>query len=204
MTKLNLWQAIQRLGRPVFTTREIASLTGMSPASATQSLARLEQKELVKKMRRGLWGMVGDRRFSPLLLLNFLSPSQQSYLSFISALHSYGIISQIPQIITVASTTHTQKIHTPVADFSVHQLDPNFFAGFDWHESGQFLIATPEKALIDCLYIGSRRGQRYSTFPEMDFPKNFSKTKARGWIEKIRYPRLRRSVSEKLERIFKK
>jgi len=36
--------------------------------------------------------------------------------------------------------------------FSVHQIAPSLFNGFDWYTGGgNFLIAEPEKALVDSL-----------------------------------------------------
>ncbi len=154
-----IWRAVQKLNRLVFTTREIAVLTGMSLSSAAQGLARLEKQMVLKKVMRGLWALADDRRFSALMVVPFLNPSHQSYVSFISALHLYGFISQIPQTVTVASTAHSKKIITPIGVYSVHQISPEFFSGSRWHESRHYLIATPEKTLVDCLYISSRRGR---------------------------------------------
>lgn len=199
---MSIWQAVQRIDRLVFTTREISALTGMSLSSAAQGLARLEKRAILKKVMRGLWAMVNDRRFSALMVVPFLSPSQQSYVSFISALHLYGIISQIPQMVTVASTAHSKKIITPVGVYSVHQIAPGFFSGFRWHESRHYLIAAPEKALVDCLYISSRRGRNYLSFPELELPRSFKRKEAIRWAKSIRDPRVRESVLKKLQAIL--
>lgn len=199
---MNIWIAIQKLDRLVFTTREISSLTGMSLSSASQGLARIEQKGIIKKMIRGVWAMISDRRFSPLMLIPFLNQPHTSYVSFITALHLYGMISQIPQIITLASTAHTRKITTPAGVFSIHQIDPNFFAGFDWYKNQNFLIACPEKAVVDSLYLASRKGRRYLFFPELYFPENFSQSRAKMWVAKIRDANLQKSVGEKLDNLF--
>lgn len=50
---MNIWQAIKKIDRLVFTTREISSLTGMSLSSTSQALARLEEKDIMKRMMRG-------------------------------------------------------------------------------------------------------------------------------------------------------
>lgn len=198
---IKIWKTIQRLDRLVFTTRELSASTGLSISSTSQGLSKLEGEGVLKRVMQGVWAMVGDRRFSPFMLVPFLSPAHQNYVSFISAMHIYGMISQIPQTVTVASTAHTKKIATPVATFSIHQIDPYFFAGFDWHKNGHYLIATPEKAWIDCLYISSRRGKRYASFPEVEFPHKFSIQKARKWADEIRDTRLRKSVIEKFEKL---
>lgn len=201
---MNIWQAIQKLDRLIFTTREMGSLMGISLSSAAQILGRLETKGLVKKMMRGLWALTQDRRFNPYFLVPFLEPSHTCYVSFISALHIYGVIGQIPQIITVASTAHTKKIRTPVGVYELHQIAPSFFSGFDWHSSRNFLIATPEKALVDCLYLASRKGKKYGSFPELNFPPHFKKTRAKQWASQIKDHRVRISVFSKLKTIFPK
>lgn len=67
---------------------------------------------------------------------------------------------------------------------------------------GAFLVASPEKALVDCLYIASRRGKNYGTFPELEFPRGFRRRRARGWVARIRDARLRAAVAQKLEALL--
>ena len=202
MNRLDIWQAINKLDRLVFTTREIAQVTESSLSSTTQRLVRLEEKKIVKKIVKGVWALIYDKRFSPFMIIPFLSPSHQSYVSFISALHLYGIISQIPQTITIASTAHSKKITTPIGTYIIHQLEPSFFVGFNWHESGHFLIATPEKALVDCVYISTRKKNVYSSFPELEFPKNFSKKEVVKYIGLIKDKNSRHAVRKKMETIL--
>ena len=101
-------------------------------------------------------------------------------------MHIYGIIEQIPQVITLASTVHTKEINTKLGVFSVHQIAPKFFKGFDWYkQKGSFLIAEPEKALVDCLYLARYKKKQFSHFPELSFPKTFSFKKAEKWAKDI-------------------
>ena len=114
----------------------------------------------------------------------------------------HGIIEQIPQEITLASIVHTKKIHTKVGTFSIHHISPSFFDGFDWYKGdSNFLIAEPEKALIDSLYLSTRKKKQYGYFPELYFPKSFSFKKAARWIKKVSDPRIRSSVEKKLAEI---
>jgi len=200
---MDILQAIYKLDRLVFTTREVAAVTGKSLSAVTQALRRLESKSIITHVIRGVWAFAGDRRFGPLMVVPYLNSLHRSYISFISAMHIYGMIGQIPQVVTVASTAHTKKVKTPVGVFSIHQISPSFFDGFVWNKNGSFLIATPEKALVDCLYLASRRGKRYLSFPELEFPRSFRKSVAKRWVTKIEYPRLRKSVMRKLTDILK-
>ncbi len=186
MAKRPLLVFIKQLRRPVFTTHELAALSGKSLSATTQGLNFLKKEGLIFKIYRGIWAEVGNERLSPYAVIPFLLPRYRTYVSFISALHLYGIIEQIPQVITLASTTHTKIIHTKIGTFSVHQITPLFFNGFNWYRgTGNFLIAEPEKALVDSLYLSARKKKQFGYFPELHFPKTFSFKKVKEWAKKI-------------------
>lgn len=201
--KLSAMEAVLKLNRLVFTTYEVAAMCGSSVATTSQCLGRLESRGIVKKIKQGLWGMVNDQRFSPFLIISFLNLHHRSYLSFLSALHAYGVISQIPQIITVASTAHSKKVKTPVGVFEIHQISPDFFDGFDWHKGNDYLLAMPEKALADCLYVATRKLKQYAYFPELELDK-LNKKLIVSWIEKVKDVRIRRVMRDRLEELFAK
>jgi predicted transcriptional regulator of viral defense system len=192
-------QAIQAIGRPVFTTREIAGIRSASLSSTSQSLTRMAELGLVTAVSRGLWCLPSDPRFTPFALVPFLSGRHRAYVSFFSALHLLGLTGQIPQVVYAATTAHTRVATTRVGKYSFHRMQPALFAGFDWHSSGQFLIATPEKAVVDCLYLSGRKGKRFGFLPELELPRDFSFRRARSWAARIAEPNLRGHVLEKLK-----
>ncbi len=190
---------IKKLGRPVFTTHELLTASGKSTSTIVQSLNRLVEQGLLFKIYRGVWAEAGDKRVSAYEIIPCLFPRQRVYVSFISALHLYGIIEQIPQTITLASTAHTSTIRTNAGVFSVHQINPAIFDGFDWYKGeGRFLIAEPEKALVDSLYLSSRKKKQFGHFPELNFPPEFSFKKAAQWVNRIPEERIRLYVLKKL------
>ncbi|MBN2035315.1 MAG: hypothetical protein JW768_01100 [Chitinispirillaceae bacterium] len=195
-------EAIIRLDRPVFATRELHVLRGGSLSSLVQSLRFLEKQGAILHLRRGLWMLAlggGNERYYPYVLAHHLIQGGPAYISFTSALHLHGIIGQIPQSITVASTTHTRTVRTRLGTFFVHRIAPSFFKGYEWYRGpGSFLIATPEKALIDCLYVSTRRNRNFTYFPEMSYPRSFSKRRAREWVRRIEDKRIRAGVLKKL------
>ncbi|MFH1678186.1 MAG: hypothetical protein ABH914_00995 [Candidatus Omnitrophota bacterium] len=203
MPKQPLLKFIKQLNRPVFTTCELANLSGKSLSATTQALNFLGRQGVLFKVCRGIWAESGSRHLSPYTIIPFLFLRQRAYVSFISALHLYGIIEQIPQTITLASTVHTRIIRTKIANFSIHQITPLFFDGFGWYKgAGSFLIAEPEKALVDCLYLSARRKKQFGYFPELHFPKSFSLKKAKEWAKKIPDPKIRLCAQKKLSSIF--
>jgi predicted transcriptional regulator of viral defense system len=199
MSRQPILKFIKKLRRPVFTTYEISALSGKSQSATTQALNHLAKEGYLVKIYRGIWAEAGHERLSPFAVIPFLFPRQRAYVSFISALHLYGIVEQIPQVITLASTIHTKTINTALGTFSVHQIAPSFFAGFHWYEKeGHFLIAEPEKALVDSLYLSARKKKQFSYFPELSFPESFSFKKAEEWAKRIPDVLIRKNVQKKL------
>ena len=195
---------IKKLGRSVFTTHELIAVSGKSSSTIIQCLNRLVAQGLLIKVYRGIWAELGVKRLSPFEIIPYLFPRQRVYVSFISALNLQGIVEQIPQVITLASTSHTSTIHTKAGIFSVHQIAPAIFDGFDWYKGeGSFLIAEPEKALIDSLYLSSRKKKQFGHFPELHFSPEFSFKKAAQWVERIPEEKIRRFVFEKLKLLEK-
>lgn len=203
MRNHSIMSFIRKLDRPVFTTHELSVLSGKSLSTVTQSLNYLEKEGLILKIYRGIWAETGHPHFSPYTVIPFLLPSHHAYLSFISALHLYGIIEQIPQEITLASTGHTKKLTTRIAAFSIHRITPLFFKGFGWYKgTGSFLIAEPEKALIDSLYLSACKKKEFGYFPELHFPRSFSIKRVKDWAKKIPDVKIRSYVQKKINSIL--
>lgn len=204
MTKeKSLLSFIKELGHPIFTTFELATISGKSLSTVTQALNYLESQGVIFKIYRGVWGEMGSDRISPYTIVPFLLPSNRAYVSFISALHLYGIIEQIPQVITVAATSHTKIIKTSISTYAIHRIAPWFFDGFTWYKGTEnYLIAEPEKALVDSLYLSARKKKQFGHFPELHFPKSFSFKKAQEWVKRIPNVKIKTCVQKKLDRIM--
>ncbi|MFA5088112.1 MAG: type IV toxin-antitoxin system AbiEi family antitoxin domain-containing protein [Candidatus Omnitrophota bacterium] len=200
----NIMVFIKRLGRPVFTTHDLVAVSGKSASTIVQSLNRLQQQGLVAKVYRGVWIESGVHAPSAFDIIPYLFARQRVYVSFITALNLYGIVDQVPQVITLASTAHTRTIRTRLGVFPVHQISPALFDGFDWYKGeGNFLIAEPEKAVVDSLYLSSRKKKQYGHFPELHFPEAFSSKKAFQWAERIPDDKIRLYVIARLKTLLK-
>lgn len=203
--RLGAAQAIRAFGKTVFTTRQIAALRGSSLSTTSQTLGRMEQQGLIRRVTRGVWCIPDDPRFSIYSLVPLLAGSHRAYVSLTSALHLHGLIEQIPQIVFAVTTGHTRMRRTGVATYSYHRIHPHLFGGFDWYGKGQdFLVATPEKALVDSFYLSSRKGKRFGSFPEIDLGAGFSFKRAVEWAERIpQDPWTRKYVLLRLEALEK-
>lgn len=199
-TRLNTSEAVRAVESPVFTTRQIALIRGASLSATSQALGRMERRGQIRRVVRGIWYLPDDPRFSAYMLVPMLAGAHRAYVSLISALHLHGLIAQIPEDIFAVTTGPTREKQTAVGIYSFHKVVPRFFVGFDWYRGRQgFLIASPEKALVDALYLSSRKGKRFRYFPELDLGDEFSFEDAITWAEKIRHEWTRKYVLRQLE-----
>lgn len=192
-------QLIRSLPTAIFTTRDFSAVGKISAAFASQMLGRLAVKGSVTRLFRGFWADTRHPRFTPFAVVAMITQPHPAAISLLTALHLHGMIEQIPQVIYAVSTGPTRKITTPVGHYSIHQIAPDFFVGYEYDKSENFLIATPEKALVDTLYLSTRKGNRFASLPELSLPKNFSKRRTLEWIKKINSHRLRSAVARRFE-----
>lgn len=114
-------------------------------------LQKLLKSEILKKLERRKYLLAGAK-INNFNLANLLY--QPSYVSFESALNFYGILSQFPyEIISATPKKPIQKTINGQA-FSYIHLKKSLFWGYE--KKDDFLIALPEKALLDQLYLASK------------------------------------------------
>ena len=158
----------------IFTTRDFASYSSVSMPAASKRLLRLADKKLLTRVTKGLWANTGHPHFHPLACVPYLLGNEQGYVSFLSALHLHGLISQIPKTLQIATTGHTRTLISPVGQYEFLQIKPELMKqGIKWSDTHlPYLIATAEKALIDALYISTRKRRRFSRLPEVDIRRS--------------------------------
>ncbi|MFA4891166.1 MAG: hypothetical protein WC604_02335 [Candidatus Gracilibacteria bacterium] len=100
-----------------------------------------------------------------------------SYHSMESVLSLYGIIPEGTVAYTLITSKKTQKYSNEFGTFSYRHLPPSLFFGVGKREDGAFM-ATPEKALLDYLYLNSAKfkpnfalwqAERLDELPTLDF-----------------------------------
>ena len=114
----------------------------------------LESEELIQ-LRRGLYLDSKSTGYSLFEIANTLYGP--SYISFESALSFYGLIPEKVQLIMSASfqKNKTKTYNTKIASFQYYHVPDLVFPwGVDKliDNNHSFLIATPEKAMLDTLY----------------------------------------------------
>jgi len=184
--------------RPVFSTREFAMLTGSSVDGAAHRLGRLQKDGFVKRVVRGIWCQPDHPFFSALNVVPYLLGAEQGYVSFLTALHRHSLITQIPQSIQTATTGHGRRVKTAVGLFEFFRIQPGLMQIGVENPQGRLTcaFASPEKALIDTLYLSTRRGRRFRSLPEVDIAE-LDKRRLRSLISQLS-PTIRAAVQAKL------
>lgn len=160
----------------VFTTREFSQVLGISLSAASSQLGRLCKKKRILKISRGFWANMEHPHFTPLSAVPFLLGNEQGYVSFLTALHYHGMISQIPATIQVATTSPRRMLRSEIGRFEFFKLNPSMMnEGVVWSETNfPYRLASVEKALLDTLYISTRKGRRFASLPEIEWVSTFS------------------------------
>lgn len=190
---------------PVFRTRDVVRRARVRRDVATRALKSLANRGVLTRITRGLWADTRHKDFSVYAVVPHLLRGKEGYVSLLSALNLHGMIEQIPGAVHIIVASQRRPIRTPVGRYEFHQLSRDLMGGHDpYGRLGLFELATPAKALFDALYYSARKGKRFSRLPELELPSAFSNREMRNWIERIRYPKLRKAVNERWRAISRR
>lgn len=109
----------------IFTTSDYANYSSISMPAASKRLLRLAEKKLLTRITKGLWANTSHPYFHPLACVPYLLGKEQGYVSFLTALHLHGLVSQIPKTIQIATTGHARTLDSPVGKFEFLQINRN-------------------------------------------------------------------------------
>ncbi|MBI2265009.1 MAG: hypothetical protein HYU64_07535 [Armatimonadetes bacterium] len=141
---------------PVFETGLL--LAGdVNPADLRRQLSRWTASGRLHQLRRGLYSLSPPfQKIRPHLFLVANRMVRGSYVSCQSALAFYGLIPEYVPVTTSVTTARPAQWETPFGRFEFRHIKTDLLCGYRLSEvsGGQkALIATPEKALIDLIYL---------------------------------------------------
>ena len=152
---------LRKIRQLYFTYQDLADLFQISPKSAMVSCSRYVQSGDLVRLKRNTY-ILRERwehlsRDETFVLANLLQVP--SYVSLTTALVYYGYTTQIQQdFIESVATKRSREFHVQEVSFNFTKIKKDYYSGFV-RESG-FFIATPEKALIDAVYLSSMKRYR--------------------------------------------
>jgi predicted transcriptional regulator of viral defense system len=200
MTLLHALSGILAMNVHVFSTNDAATQLDVPNGNASVMLARLAASGQVVRLRRGVWAI--KDHVDPLALPEYLTAPFPAYVSLQSALYLHGMISQIPAVTYAVSLARTRRYSTPLGTVSIHHVQPSFFFGFEPAGRTGGRLATPEKALVDFLYLSPARSKLFRALPELEWPQGFRVRIARSIVKRVKPLRRQAIVARKLEALL--
>lgn len=158
---------------PYFRSNIFRHLTHQ-PQVLRRQIVDWQNKGYLLPIKRGIYTLrAEDRRVtvSPFALASVIQPV--SYISLETALSYYQMIPERVGTIISVTPKKTQSFDNAFGHYQYHHLQKAAYMGFvSLHDEGQnpFLIATPEKALLDFFYF---RMRGVSHFDESLFEQSF-------------------------------
>jgi predicted transcriptional regulator of viral defense system len=200
MTLVEALSAVVSMNAPVFATRDVAARLQVSNGHASVMLARLAAAGHVMRLRRAVWAL--PNRVDPLALPEYLTAPFPAYVSLQSALYLHGMLEQMSAVTYAVSLARTRRFSTPLGTVSIHHVQPTFFFGFENAGRAGGRLATPEKALVDFLYLTPARSKLFRALPEIEWPRQFSVRAARAIVNRVEPARRRTLVARRLDALL--
>lgn len=185
----NLILKIKQYPKDYYCLNDLEKISKMKRASLKVSLTRLKKQGDLRRLTKGLYQLAEQPLEIEKIATQVYGPS---YVSFESALAKFGVLSQIPYTLTMATLKKPKKNLLANRPVEYRRLNQKFFWGY-FLENGAY-YAEPEKALLDELYFVSK-GYAKVDFQELDLTE-LNARKLRTYAQK--YPPAVRLLARKL------
>jgi predicted transcriptional regulator of viral defense system len=151
MKKIEALLTLQKSKRNIFSLIDLKKLLRIeSDNTAYIQAVRLIKEGILERIAQGVY-CLKDSKPHDFEIANFLC--KPSYLSLESALAYYGILIQVPRNVASVTPKRAKKINAGNKEFVYSHLDQRYYS--DYIKEKNFIIATPEKALIDTVFFAS-------------------------------------------------
>ncbi len=154
-----------RHGKVVFTMTELANVSSLGPRSLKVALSRLVDRGVIQNYAKGRYGLAGAVRIED--LVPSLDPA--AYITGMYALYRHQLITQVPTEVTCFTNRRHNRSRVRVV--SLGRIVFVCFADSVYSYPQESVIASPEQALSDFVYLCRRRGIASSnivTFRNLD------------------------------------
>lgn len=154
--KMNFIEFRKRfLSLACFTTNQVYA---SYPEFNRNNLGRWIRQGYLVRLRQGYYAFPEYRESAEFALYFANIIYKPSYISLHTALSFYGIIPEAVPQITSVTTLKTITFSNNFGEYSYKNIKPDMMFGYDLREmegGRRIMFATPEKALIDLLYLYS-------------------------------------------------
>lgn len=149
-------EELLKQGVKIFTPMQFARFFGTTKFQTKYFLEEQAKKGLFERLKKGLYALKTDLPDEEEIANALYRPS---YISFEYALAYFGLLPEMPYLITSATTKPTRlfTLSNTGTSFAYYSIKKEAYSGYSLIKSKgkSFLIAEPEKALADYLYFQS-------------------------------------------------
>ena len=128
----------------------------VNPENVRLQLTRWTKSGRIYQLRRGLYAIAPPYQKvkpHPFVISNHLQ--RASYVSLQTALSFYGMIPETIQSTVSVTSGRPEHLSTPLGSFEFRHVKPDLLRGYHMTDlrGQQALVASPEKALLDLIYL---------------------------------------------------
>lgn len=158
----------------------------------------------VVQLRRGLYTLTSKYQVeSPHSYLIANHMVQGSYVSLHTALSYYDLIPEHVAVVTSVTTGRPGHWENVYGHFSYQHIQPKMFYGFSYRQMTQTqwaYVATPEKALIDLIYLTPQAdSEAYIRALRLQNLDQVNKDQLKTYVERAGKPKLKRALAHILQ-----
>ena len=164
MRIVDIIKIIRKSGVKIVSLSDLRKLLDIEKDNTSYKIAaKLVAEKFLLRLKKGVYLSAFNPPDSFEIANAIYTPS---YISLESALSYYGVLPQFPYSVTSVSPKKSKKVLINEKEFEYVQISHKLY--WDFRREGQTVIASPEKALLDMIYIVSK-GLRRIEFEELDY-----------------------------------
>ncbi len=194
-------------GNPFFELRELRSLAPESDSQLMNQLSQWVKQEKLVRLRKGKYLLSSTyRKFTPstYYISNYLY--RPSYVSLATALQFYDLIPEAVAPVQAITTRHGREWTNELGRFVYRKIKQERFWGYREEVLGKiptqnrFLVARPEKAILDLMYIQNGEWTR-ERMTEMRFQslESLNFDRFQDYSKRFNSPKIKRAARRFVE-----
>jgi len=194
-------ELLKNLKDPIFS---IQDLKLMGYKIIPSQISSYSKKGQIIKLKNGLY-LIADKKDIVITENVAFKMYEPSYISLEWALSQYGIMPEVIYNITSVTTKATRKFKNGFGLFIYKSIKKNLFWGYKKEEkNGQvYLIAQPEKALLDYIYFNLPKIKKISDLDDLRLNKFVIKELDKNKLKKYTKIFNNKEISKIIEEILK-
>ena len=164
MRIVDIIKIIKKSGVKIVSLSDLRKLLDIEKDNTSYKIAeKLVAEKFLLRLKKGVYLSAFNPPDSFEIANAIYTPS---YISLESALNHYSVLPQFPYSVTSVSPKKSKKLLVNEKEFEYVQISHRLYC--DFRREGPTVIASPEKALLDMIYIVSK-GLRRLEFEDLDY-----------------------------------